>query len=104
MRVTLHRPLVKKIKKKKITSTLGRLTRANNAQGKISRHDACACWRQCVDRARRTLCVRRSRNVGVHLWMDIVWNMEGRDRVTGEIGEKSADSHEIALFLSRVFV
>lgn len=38
---TLHRPLVKK----KITSTLRRLTCANNAQGKISchGHDPCAC-------------------------------------------------------------
>lgn len=48
--------------------------------------------------------VRRSRNVGVHLWMDIVWNMEARNRVTGEISEKSVDSHAIALFPSRVFV
>lgn len=52
----------------------------------------------------RELCVRRSRNVGVHLWMDIVWNMEARNRVTGEISEKSVDSHAIALFPSRVFV
>lgn len=43
-------------------------------------------------------------NVGVHLWMDIVWNMEARNRVTGEISEKSVDSHAIALFPSRVFV